>query len=57
MHALTLDEEQKLGEQVVREVEGRFALIRDPLLLDYLNRIGQETLKKADSYRTPSVFI
>jgi beta-barrel assembly-enhancing protease len=45
--AMTLEEEQKLGEQVVREVQSQFTLIRDPLLLAYLNRIGQDILKQA----------
>jgi beta-barrel assembly-enhancing protease len=54
--AFTLEDEQKLGEQVVREVEAHFTLIRDPLLLDYLNRIGQETLQKAGSVPYPFRF-
>ncbi len=45
--AMTFEEEQKLGDQVVREVEGQYTLIRDPLLLNYLNQIGQEILKQA----------
>ena len=56
LQAITLEEEQKLGEQVVREVEARFTLIRDPLLLDYLNRIGQETLQKAGPMPYPFRF-
>jgi predicted Zn-dependent protease len=53
---LTLEEEQKLGEQVVREVEAKFTVIRDPLLLEYLNRIGQEILQKAGSIPYPFRF-
>ncbi len=34
-YAITLEEEQKLGDQVLREVEAHFTLIRDPLLLNY----------------------
>jgi beta-barrel assembly-enhancing protease len=45
--AMTLEEEQKLGDQVVKEVEGQYPLVRDPLLLSYLNQIGQEILKQA----------
>ena len=56
VYALTLEEEQKLGEQVVREVEAHFTLIRDPLLLDYLNRVGQETLQKAGPLPYPFRF-
>ncbi|HSO73163.1 MAG TPA: hypothetical protein VLR91_11045, partial [Thermodesulfobacteriota bacterium] len=56
VYALTLEEEQKLGEQVVREVEAKFTVIRDPLLLDYLNRIGQEILQKTGSVPYPFRF-
>ena len=45
--AMTLEEEQKLGDQVVREVQGQYTIIRDPLLSVYLNRIGQDILKQA----------
>jgi beta-barrel assembly-enhancing protease len=44
--AMTFDEEQKLGEQVLKEVEGQYTLIRDPLLLGYLNKIGQDILQQ-----------
>jgi beta-barrel assembly-enhancing protease len=47
LSAMTLEEEQKLGEQVLGEVQGQFTLIRDPLLLGYLNQIGQDILKQA----------
>ena len=30
LFALTIEEERKLGDQVVREVESKFQLIRDP---------------------------
>jgi len=56
VYALTLEEEQKLGEQVVREVEAKFTVIRDPLLLNYLNRIGQEILQKTGSIPYPFRF-
>jgi predicted Zn-dependent protease len=56
VYALTLEEEQKLGEQVVREVEARFTLIRDPLLLNYLNRIGQEILQQTGPIPYPFRF-
>ncbi len=47
VYALTNSEEQKLGEEVIREVESKFTLIRDPLILDYLNKLGWEILKQA----------
>lgn len=46
LFAMTFDEEQKLGDQVLKEVEGQYTLIRDPLLLGYLNKIGQDILKQ-----------
>jgi len=56
LYALTYDEEQKLGDQVVREVVGRYQLIRDPMILGYLNKIGQETLKQAGPQPYPFRF-
>lgn len=55
-YALTTTEEQKLGEEVLREVEGKFSLIRDPLILDYLNKLGQDILKQAGSQPYPFRF-
>jgi len=54
--ALTTTEEQKLGEDVVREVESKFSLIRDPSLLEYLNRLGREILKQAGPQPYPFHF-
>ncbi len=54
--ALTTTEEQKLGEEVLREVEGKFSLIRDPLILEYLNKLGQDILKQAGSQPYPFRF-
>ncbi|MEW6187225.1 MAG: M48 family metalloprotease [Thermodesulfobacteriota bacterium] len=45
--ALSIEEEKKLGEEVVREVEGKFTLVRDPALLEYMNALGQDILKTA----------
>ncbi len=54
--ALTTAEEQKLGEDAVREVEKEFSVIHDPLLLEYLNRLGQEILKQAGPQPYPFRF-
>jgi predicted Zn-dependent protease len=54
--ALTTAEEQKLGEDVVREVESKFSLIRDPSLLEYLNQLGREILKQAGPQPYPFHF-
>jgi predicted Zn-dependent protease len=56
VYALTLEEEQKLGDQTVREVAAHYTLIYDPLLLGYLNKIGQETLQKAGPIPYPFRF-
>ncbi|MBA4393859.1 MAG: hypothetical protein C0407_09935 [Desulfobacca sp.] len=56
LSALTIEEERKLGEQVVREVESKYPLIRDPMILGYLNKIGQETLKQAGPQPYPFRF-
>ncbi len=56
VYALTLEDEQKLGDQVLREVEAHFTLIHDPLLLDYLNRIGQEMVRDAHPIAYPFHF-
>jgi predicted Zn-dependent protease len=54
--ALTTTEEQKLGDDVVREVEKKFSLIRDPLILEYLNGLGREILKQAGPQPYPFHF-
>jgi predicted Zn-dependent protease len=54
--ALTLEEERKLGDQVVREVAAKFTLIQDPVLLTYLNQLGQETLRAAGPQPYPFRF-
>jgi beta-barrel assembly-enhancing protease len=56
LFALTIEEERKLGDQVVREVESKFQLIRDPLILGYLNKLGQEILKQAGPQPYPFRF-
>ena len=56
LFALTIEEERKLGDQVVREVESKFQLIRDPLILGYLNKLGQEILKQAGPQPYPFHF-
>ena len=56
LFALTIEEERKLGDQVVREVDSKFQLIRDPLILAYLNKLGQEILKQAGPQPYPFHF-
>jgi predicted Zn-dependent protease len=56
VYALTNTEEQKLGEEVVREVESKYTLVRDPLILEYLTKLGREVLKQAGSQPYPFRF-
>jgi beta-barrel assembly-enhancing protease len=56
LFALTIEEERKIGEQVVREVEGKLSVVRDPLILDYLNKLGQEILKQSGPQPYPFRF-
>jgi beta-barrel assembly-enhancing protease len=54
--ALTIEEERKLGDEVVREVERKFTQVRDPQILEYLNKLGQEILKQAGTQPYPFRF-
>jgi predicted Zn-dependent protease len=56
LQALTIEEERNLGDQVLREVSAKFTLIQDPVLLGFLNRLGQETLKQAGPQPYPFRF-
>ncbi|MFH0787699.1 MAG: M48 family metalloprotease [Pseudomonadota bacterium] len=56
LFALTIEEERKLGEEVVREVESKLSMVRDPVILGYLNQLGQETLKQAGPQPYPFHF-
>jgi len=56
LSALTYEEERKLGEQVLREVERKYQLIRDSLILGYLNALGQATLRQAGPQPYPFRF-
>jgi predicted Zn-dependent protease len=56
LYALTNEEERQLGEQTLREVQRHYTLIRDPILLNYLNQIGQEILRQASPLPYPFHF-
>lgn len=56
LYALTMEEERKIGDQVLREVESKFQMIRDPLILGYLNTLGQEIVKQAGPQPYPFHF-
>ncbi len=56
LYALTYEEERKLGDEVLKEVERKYQMIRDPLILGYLNKFGQEILKQAGPQPYPFRF-
>jgi predicted Zn-dependent protease len=46
--AVTLQEERQLGEQVLRQVQRRWQFIQDPVVNNYVNRIGTRILQSLD---------
>ncbi len=49
-HALTVGEEQELGEKLFSIVRHNFNLIEEPDLLQYVTGLGNDILKQADSH-------
>ncbi|MBW1987958.1 MAG: M48 family metalloprotease [Deltaproteobacteria bacterium] len=45
--ALTTAEEKELGREFMQEVRRRYELIQDPVILEYVNRVGQRVLEAA----------
>jgi len=43
--ALTTSEEEKLSKEFLRVVQAQFPLIRDPMIVSYINRLGYEILQ------------
>jgi len=41
-----IEEEKKLGEQIVRQIEQQAVLVRDPEIVDYVSSIGHRLLEK-----------
>ncbi len=50
----SLKSEQRLGKQMAAEVEQRSRLVRDPVITEYVNRIGQTLVRNSDA-RVPFV--
>ena len=46
---LTIPQEQKFGDQMARRIRGEFTLVRDDVLVDYVNDIGDRILAAAGS--------
>jgi beta-barrel assembly-enhancing protease len=50
-HPMTpgLESEIALGRQVSRELEAQVTLVQDPMVTEYVNRVGQNLVKNSDS--------
>lgn len=50
-HPMTpnLESEIAMGRQVARELESQVTLIQDPMVTEYVNRVGQNLVKNSDS--------
>ncbi len=53
---LSINQEMQMGDFYIRQLRGNAPLINDPLLNDYLNKLGQRLVAKAWSVRTPFHF-
>jgi len=49
-HALSVGEEQEIGEKLLAIVRHNFSLVEEPDLLQYVTGLGNEILQKADSH-------
>ena len=45
----SFDRERMMGEQLAREVEQSVRLVRDPMVTEYVNRIGQRLVRNSDA--------
>jgi predicted Zn-dependent protease len=45
----SLEKEQALGKQLAAQVEQRAKLVRDPVITEYVNRIGQKLVRNSDA--------
>lgn len=53
---LSVDQEIKMGDFYVRQLRGATPIIDDPLLVEYLNTLGQKLVNDAKSVKTPFHF-
>lgn len=53
---LSINQELVIGDFYVRQLRGGAPLIYDPLLMNYINQLGQRLVASADSVRTPFHF-
>lgn len=45
----SLEKEQLLGKQMAREIESQSRIITDPVVTEYVNRIGQQLVRHSDA--------
>lgn len=53
---LSIGQELQMGDYYVRQLQGSAPLINDPLLMQYINKLGMRLVTHADSVRTPFHF-
>ncbi|MBG6244231.1 hypothetical protein CS369_04235 [Candidatus Symbiopectobacterium sp. 'North America'] len=53
---LSINQEIAMGDFYLRQMRGGAPLIDDPLLVQYINQLGQRLVKSANSVRTPFHF-
>ncbi|MCV9877872.1 beta-barrel assembly-enhancing protease [Brenneria izbisi] len=53
---LSINQELAMGDFYVRQLRAGAPLINDPLLSNYINQLGNQLVKQADSVRTPFHF-
>jgi predicted Zn-dependent protease len=45
---MSIEEEKELREKLLRMVEAKVPLVKDPEIVDYINRVGQKVLQQVD---------
>ncbi len=53
---LSINQEIIMGDAITRQIRGSTPLIYDPLLTQYVNKLGQRLVTNADSVKTPFKF-
>jgi predicted Zn-dependent protease len=53
---LSIGQEMQMGDFYVRQLRGSAPLINDPLLVQYINKLGMRLVSHADSVKTPFHF-
>ncbi|SPY77772.1 Putative Zn-dependent protease, contains TPR repeats [Providencia rustigianii] len=53
---LSINQEIIMGDAITRQIRGSTPLIYDPLLTQYINKLGQRLVTNADSVKTPFKF-